>query len=268
MKATETTTGIRSITKDALADYAKEKNRGFTPEISEDPVINLFTYYKIWFDWNNVNGFDKMNFHEYSDEYEKFRIKYDCDARYYNEVLNDPVAAQRGDTMISFYSIYKVMLKRATGINYNKCENPFDKLITKRNDPGYKEVNDKFIEFASLFHSSGNFMLLPHRQMNNARNRCSNDRIDKSLYECFPGGKLAEFFGVDADTQLENFAEWVKEQLFETMFINAEIQKENIFAFNEKNPFVPYQKMTDEELDEFLSKAVNLIKTRVEILGS
>jgi len=258
----KTAESVRSITRDALADYAREENRGFTPEISGDPVINLFIYYKIGFDWERVNGYDKMKFYEYSDEYEKFRVKYDCDARYYNEVLNDSVAAQRGDTMISFYSIYKEMLKRATGVKYNKCDNPFDELIAKRNDPGYKEVNDKFTEFASLYHSCGNFMLLPHREMNNARYQCSEDRIDKSLYECFPGGKLAEFFGVDDKMQLENLTEWVKEQLFETMFINAEIKRENIYTFNEKNPFVRYQKMADKELDEFLNKTVSLIKTR------
>jgi len=87
----------------------------------------------------------------------------------------------------------------------------------------------------------------------------------KSLFECFSGGKLAEFFGVNDDMQLENLTEWVKEQLFEVMFNKAEIKKEKILAINEKNPFIRYQKMTDEELDEFLNKAVYLIKTRVRM---
>ena len=105
-------------------------------------------------------------------------------------------------------------------------------------------------------------MLLPHRKMNVDRYRCSQDRIDQSLYECFPGGKLANHFGITEEMQLENLIEWIGEQNLKMIFKDGKIERDNILPFNKNNHFVPYKKMTIDELDEYLERVVRLIKER------
>jgi len=154
------------------------------------------------------------------------------------------------------------MLKLVTGEVLHKCNNPFDELIAKRNDPGFKEVNDAFIEFVENCCSQGNFILLPHCEMNADRYRCSQDRIDKSLYECFPGGNLAKYFGINPEEQMETLVEWIKSQNLEFMFENGKIERNNIIPFNKNNPYVTYEGMTKEELLEFIDNAVAFIAYR------
>ena len=251
------------MTLQMLMEYNEDNpGDGFVLLQTDDPVIRLFNSYQIWFDWEKKHGYDKMEFKDYEDAYNEFRLKYDGDARYYNSLLNDPVAALRGDTVISFYTPYKMMLKHMTGELIHKYNNPFGELITKRNDPGFKEANDAFTEFVKAYYNQGNYMLLPHREMNSDRYRYSQDRIDKSLYECFPGGKLAKYFGICPKAQFENLTEWVKSQNLEFMFENGIIEKEMIIPFNKNNPYVPYTKMTKEELQEFIDNAVAFIAHR------
>jgi len=256
----------QSLTKDILRDYMNEPKRGFTPKITDDPVTNIFIDFKTGFDWEKQNGYEGIPFYEYADEYEKFRLKYDADARYFNETLNDPIAALRGDTITSFYTLYKEMLYHATGAKYHKGNNPFDELIAKRNEPGFKEVNDRFTEFAELLYTAGNFMLLPHREMNVDRYRCSQDRIDKSLYECFPGGELSKYFGISEEMQMDNLIGWIKAQSLEMMFENGEIERDKIIPFNKNDPFIEFNSMTIEGLNEFLDSVVWLIKQRNDII--
>ena len=154
------------------------------------------------------------------------------------------------------------MLKLVTGEVLHKCNNPFDELIAKRNDPGFKETNDIFIEFAEHSCCQGNYMLLPHRDMNADRYRCSQDRIDKSLFECFPGGKLAKYFGNIPEEQMENLVEWIKSQKLDYMFENGITERDKIIPFNKNNPYVPYEIMTKEELREFIDSAVAFIAYR------
>ena len=179
-----------------------------------------------------------------------------------HSVLGDPIAALRADTITSFYTPYKMMLKHTTGKEYHKRNEPFDELIAKRKDPGFKEANDIFAEFIEFYNSPGNFMLLPHRDMNPMRYRRSQDRIDKSLYECFPGGELARFFGINADIQLEKLEEWVKSQQLELMFEDGCIERDRIIPLNKSNPYVTYEKMTKDELIEFIDASVKITKKR------
>jgi hypothetical protein len=245
-----------------LTDYANEPERGFAPEASNDPMVNIFNYFKIGPDWKRQMNLENSRYDEFAAEYDKHRLKYDGDARFYDSLLNDPDAALRGDTVTSLFTPYKEMLKRATGLAYHKTSNPFDELIRKRNEPGYKEVNDRFAELAELYHTPGNFMLLPHRGMNNARYTASQDRIDKSLFECFPGGELAGFFGNNDNEQRKNLVEWVKSQNLAMMFEDGIIERDRIIPLNKNNPFTAYQDMSDDELSEFIDNAVRLIKQR------
>ena len=252
----------KSLTVEMIEDYAKEQNRGYTPVATDDALENLFIDYLCYPDWLKQNGYDKKKFYEYVDEYEKFRLKYDGDARYYYNMYNDPVVALRGDTIISIYTPYKRLLELKTGIVYHKCNNPFELLIKNKNEQGYKETNEIFAEFAKLSQSAGNFMLLPHRDMNSARYRCSQDRIDKSLYECFPGGKLAIFFGITEETKISNLTQWIKTENLSFMFENGIIERDKIIPLNKNNPYVSYNDMIEEELVEFINSAVKFMKVR------
>ena len=250
-------------TIDTLKDYVKDEPSGeLIMYSSTDPVINLLNYYQIGFDWKKKNGYDKLKFKDYKDKYDEFRLKYDVDSRYYSIVCNDPKLALHADTIISFYTPYKTALKRVTGKTFHKYDNPFDELITNRNKPGFKEVNDKFSDFAAWYHTRGNFMLLPCRNMNADRYKHSQDRIDKSLYECFPGGKLAKYFGKCAEEQEANLREWIKAQNLDIMFYDGIIERNKIIPFNKNNPFVSYENMTIEELFEFIENAEDFVIKR------
>ena len=239
-----------SFLRGILEDYSNEPDCEFEPIFTDDRIINLFNYFKI-----PGKGGDE------------FRLKYDGDARYYHLLLNDPHLALYADTIISFYTPYKEMLKRTTGVIYHKCNKPFDELIEKRNEPGFKEVNDQFAMFIDLYFTAGNYLLLPERKMNNDRYQCSEDRIDKSLTECFPGGELSKYFGNSNGEQLGNIEKWVEEQRLEMLFEGEKIEKTKIIPFNKANPFASYKTMTDEELCEFLDGAVKFIGQRNAVLG-
>ncbi|MDR2572358.1 MAG: hypothetical protein LBD23_18960 [Oscillospiraceae bacterium] len=256
-----------TLTEQMLADYEKETDGEFIVIETSDPLIRIFNDNQIWFHWLSSNGYDKLKFYEYAGEYDKFRIKYDGDARYYNEFLGDSVAALRGDTIFSIYTPYKEMLKRSTGFEYHKCNNPFAELIAKRDESGYKEVNDFFYELAGIYSAPGNYMLLPHREMNAARYRCSQDRPDKSLYECFPSGNLAGYFGLDEETQQKNVAEWIRSQHLHYMFENNDIERNKIIPINKNNQYARFESMTDDELREYINYAVEFIKSRGEKLS-
>jgi hypothetical protein len=251
------------ITQQLEAYASDPKNGGFVPVVDDDPLINLFNYCKtdFYYEFGNIK---EMTQEERNAVFDEYRLKYDGDSHYYNELLGDPQEALKGDTITSFYTPYKEMIKRKTGRAYHRKRNPFDELIAKRNDEGFKEVNDKFSEFASLNHTPGNYMLLPSREMNCSRYQSSEDRIDKSLYECFPGGALAKYFGEGEEEQLKNLTKWVKEQKLTSLFENGEIAREKIIPFNPQHPFATYSEMTDEEMYEFLDKAVALMKLRNE----
>lgn len=240
----------KSISVQIIEEYLQDPERKFDPAPSDDPLINLFISY--------------MVYNECSD---RLRLQHDGDARYYNSILGDPQEAMKADTITSFYTPYKEMLHRATGHLHHKYLNPFDKLIARRNDKGYKDVNDKFAEFAELYQTAGNYMLLPSRAMNSERYKHSEDKIDKSLYECFPGGELAHFFGNNGEEIMNNLAKWVREQKLEMMFEGGEIKRNKIIPFNKENPYVTYKNMTNAELDEFIANAVDLIKRRNALIG-
>ena len=258
----------KSLTEEMIEDYAKEPNRGYTPVATDDALENIFIDALCYPDWLKQNGYEKMKFYEYADEYDKFRLKYDGDARYYYSILNDPVTALHGDTITSIYTPYKRMLELKTGIEYHKRDNPFETLIKNKNEPGYKETNEIFAEFAKLSQSAGNFMLLPHRDMNPARYWCSQDRIDKSLYECFPDGGLATFFGIAEETQIHNLTQWIETENLSFMFENGIIERDKIIPFNKNNPYVTYSDMTEEELIEFIDNAILFIMRKGEIMIS
>ena len=101
-------------------------------------------------------------------------------------------------------------------------------------------------------------MLLPDEDMNSARYRVAQDRIDESLYECFPDGSLFKYFEYSEELLIE----WIKAENLELMFDGGIIKRDNIISLIRSMSFVTYSDMTDEELDEFLSAAVEFIKRR------
>jgi hypothetical protein len=56
----------------------------------------------------------------------------------------------------------------------------------------------------------------------------------------------------------------VRGQKLELMFEDGIIERERIVKFNKGNPFIAYQDMTDDELNEFIDNVVWFIKQRNE----
>lgn len=202
------------------------------------------------------------------------RVEYDCDAYYYKNcaVKEDGTGytvdeALLGDVMSSFWTPYKLALYKKTGWKYyrkiiktsDKPENWSLSLLLKRmNDPKIKEVNEKFLEFAELCYTKGNFIRLPRSNykfqvvakgkiknygMNQARFQFCEDRIDYTLYECMsPNGKLADFFDE------EKYDEWVV--------------REKLDFIVPKAYSIGFKDMEVSEIYDYVDYAVGLIKKR------
>lgn len=198
------------------------------------------------------------------------REHYDGDSYYFYRNENNlktntekKLFAIRGDTMISFFTPYKMAIKRKIGLVYNKDLDCLNELIRKKDEAGYKDVNREFERFINLYHSRGNLLLLPERvnniqaRMNPDRYACSEDRIDKSLYECFPGGKLSKYF----ENKIGKVQEWVKEEHLEMLF-EGEIVRENIIKFTSLDIGKYYKDMSAEDIYDFIDKMVGIIEER------
>jgi len=61
---------------------------------------------------------------------------------------------------------------------------------------------------------------------------------------------------------METLVEWIKSQNLEFMFENGKIERESIIPLNKSNPYVTYESMTKDELQEFIDNAVAFIAYR------
>ncbi|WP_310603712.1 hypothetical protein [Anaerosporobacter sp.] len=190
---------------------------------------------------------------------EKKRLEYDCDAYYYNKIRKySEFEALYSDTMVSFWTPYKLALYQNTGWSYSKSKTSLEQLIKQINcgNKGCLEVNKKFESFAKVYYTKGNFMLLPDRKMNNDRNKICEDRIDETLYQCFEGGLLSKYFNGD-----DSLRKWVEEQNLYSLFITKDIKRENIIPFSTPNVFTSFY-MSIDQICEYIGKATEVIKAR------
>ena len=204
-----------------------------------------------------------------------YRTYYDCDAYYYRNCKQKQDGkkysvqeAEHGDTITSFWTPYKLAVNLVTGRTYNKDVGCLSFLVEK--ESCYEELLDKefdglFSLFAKLCYTPGNFMLLPYggRRIQRRYIKCE-DRIDESIFYCFPSRDYSSFF------KYGTLTDWIKSQNLHYLF-DGDIKEENLQAFNyTKTPFVrfftlgrnPVPCMDKKQLIEFLKKAVDLIENR------
>ena len=231
-------------------------NFDFKVQMNENPIINILNYFKIctYINMGNINN----------------RVKFDGDAQYVysNSTLKNDKArkqfAKRADTMVSFFTPYKYAISKKYKKTYYKTEEFIDELLRYASSGEYEEVNSHFSEFAELYQDSGNIILLPDPKncdgrMNCLKYNCSEDRIDKAVFECFDSGKLNKYFKNKIELK-----KWISEQGLNSLFKNN-IEKDEIVPFTNTNPFVNYKNMTLNEIYDYVDKTVNLIKLRNNI---
>ena len=245
-----------SLIKNIINDYNKlkndpenEKHHKFDPEYREnDPIFSILNYFLI-------SAYNPRENREI----------YDADVRYYIECGLPEKEALFGDSMVSFWKPYSEALKEA-GLQpsdgchrYCKKVEHIEELLCKleEKDDAYNKVNEKFINFAKLCHTKGNFILLPDRRMQN-RGLWSEDRIDKTLFECLNQGRFINYF------KKITFKEWIEK---EKLNIPCLIENENIYPLDEKCIHSSYyEKSKEKTLDTFIKNTEELIKERNKLL--
>ena len=193
-------------------------------------------------------------------EKDKMRLEYDCDAYYYKSVVElSEEESLRGDTMISFWTPYRLAIYKMTGWSFSKTVNSLKLLIKKidSDEAGYLEVNKIFEDFAKICYTKGNFMLLPDRKMNTKRGEICEDRMDETLYQCFKGGALSNYFKNDDDV----LCKWVDEQKLNLLFKDNIINRDNIIPFNKPTQFTPFY-MSLDKIYRYVDRAVEIINER------
>lgn len=186
----------------------------------------------------------------------KFRIEHDCDAFYYKQIGYDDKKSLFADSMVSFWMLYQSRLKKLGEEYYfrkpsKKHPEFLDKFITliKTSDKKIIDLNKKFMKFAKLIYTKGNFMLIPNRNMQK-RGITLFDEIDWTLKECHTEGIYFKYFDNDEET----VKEWIKREKLEMAdkpFLSSGIYKK-------------YYDMADEEFYDYLNKVNELIEYRNE----
>ncbi len=221
--------------------------------MSSDIVSVLDNYYKCEREKNN-KGYSQQ-----------LRLKYDDDVKYYLKQGLPKKDALHADNITSFWTVYKRLLELEAGWLAYKTEKSLHMLLSEirsksENDFTKKiiAVNEKLEPFANAVHSSGNYMLLPDRQMNNMRYKIAEDRIDLTLFHSFSGGKLARFFNNDS-----TLCDWIKREKLHFMFSNEIIDKNNLRWFVDNQKMI--SEMKKEEVFNYIEKAIDLIEYRENI---
>ena len=176
---------------------------------------------------------------------DEFRLENDNDAKfYYEECKLEIHKALKADTIVSFWTPYCRLLKLeadwTVGMNAKTIVN-LEVLLkqtraTWKNEytPKIKKINENLEPFANMCYTSGNYMLLPERQMNLQRFRFAEDRIDLSLYECFDKGPLSKFF-IKEDLEVwkksKNLKACLKRVYYPCTVLTGLLKKKNLSCF-------------------------------------
>ena len=192
------------------------------------------------------------------------RLRLDRDARFYREQGYPDKEALFGDTVVSFWTIYKQLLRLKTGLKKGSSAETFAYLLEQSRSPQEDEetlairaLNETLEPLAAMIDTAGNFMLLPKRGMNPERYAVSEDRIDITLYECFSGGKLSHYFEHD-----DALRQWILKEHFECLFTDGIIEKENlIWGVNSRKMITG---LDEQELYQYMDYAMQMIAYRNE----
>lgn len=201
-------------------------------------------------------------------EKDEFRLLNDNDAKYYYEECHmEKENALKGDIIISFWTPYCRLLKLEANWTVSRNAKTIGTLeallkqIKATWENNYTDkirtINKNLEEFAKVYYSKGNYMLLPTRKMNPQRYRIAEDRIDITLYECFDKGTLAKFFNTDKDLN-----SWISKEKLEKMFENKKVSKENIKWLTKESKPKWISEMSADEIYEYINNSILLIKER------
>ena len=224
---------------------------------------NVLLILKDYLSWEKVKK--EKNYNNLSfDEKNNLRLENDKDAKFYYEVMKlTKEKSLFADTIISFWSIYKRLLELEAGWKSYKTIESLKALIKKiesneQDDCSRKirALNEKIDGFANLIYTKGNFMLLPDRGMNSKRYEICEDRIDITIFECFPDGKMSNFF-----KSYDSFEEWINDEKLNFLFLDNNINKENINWFI-KDTNKKISEMSKDEVYKYITKAKLLITRR------
>ncbi len=202
-------------------------------------------------------------------EKEKYRLKYDEDAKYYSQLGLDDETSLHADVIVSFWTIYKTLLRNEVNWNASKSLASLKALDRQIEDENLyqhqkiNEVNKMILPFAEVCYTKGNYMLLPkgQREMNAARYRLTEDRIDATLFQCFGKGKLSVFFGSDDEVR-----KWILSQKLQLMFIDEDISPNKLRWLTNSAKEKLITEMSTKELLEYINNAIDFIKERDKLL--
>lgn len=228
----------------------------------ESCVLKILEDYLDWEKLKKQKKYDELT----PNEKDELRLEHDYDAKYYYKIEGlTKENALYADTVISFWTPYSRLLEIKAGWKSYKTLKSIERLIhqiksKRKNDftDLIRQVNNSIEEFAKLYNTKGNFMLLPQRQMNNKRYKIAEDRIDLTLYNCFDNGELALFFKTEDALSI-----WIDEQNLNAVFIEGKCCKEKIKWFvDEDKQRKMISEMNADEIYEYLNSAISLIQRR------
>lgn len=227
-----------------------------------DYVSEILKGYLAWEKLKQQVGYENLSW----EERDNLRLENDNDARYYfREVGLEKAEALKADTVISFWTPYCRLLELEANWKSVKTVKGLEWLLkeihaTWNNDytSKIKTVNEKIQGLAKVYHTKGNYMLLPERKMNTQRYKVAQDRIDLTLYECFDKGALAKFFETDDDLYA-----WIRREKLDGMFYDKELSKKKIkWLISEEHKPKWISEMNTHEVYEYLKNATLLIEDR------
>ncbi|MDR2610240.1 MAG: hypothetical protein LBC58_02160 [Clostridiales Family XIII bacterium] len=196
------------------------------------------------------------------------------------------------DTIFSFWMPFKMCLQCLPNNKYKRkgiseapykgsdsveyLKNNIKDLEMIRDDIGKilpcdNELVEVLYRFADLNYTRANVMKLPHyviaknggSLMNNNRGCCYYDQMPPTLYNCFNGRKLSEYFEMD-DNKVE---EWVKEQSLTIFFSDGEIKAGKIKPIISRFSAADAVWLKEEsELIEMLEQYCELLEERARVL--
>ncbi len=245
----------KSLIEMVYKNYNNREDKIEDLEIGENPIENILKYFIPSSKIKNLprKKYDLDCMHIYNTEaLEKFPE---------NDYKRNEYA-KNADIMISFFTPYARAIEITTGKRYYKKNYEHLKmLIEKINDDKYKEVNKHFEKFASLYASRGNILLLPedNGNMNPTRYTVAQDKIEKSLYECFDNGALSSYFKSDNELR-----DWIKKEYLDTCFKDNAINKDSIEdKLVEFLSYLNYSSIDDVEIIyRYIDTICNIIEYR------